>query len=161
MIQTVRANKERPHNVLVANLNCWATWGFFFFSWETYSLAPSNFTCDHSEVLKSEEKNVLLLLRNCRQCLWRRWALEKSYDLCHSFVIMRQRYEKSHEEFSGVSTEADLILARCGIFESTESFSKMTICPFHRSSLGIGWRRTSKLCCEPRTAVSLPWRRMR
>ena len=56
---------------------------------------------------------------------------------------------KSHMkslQFSGVSTEADLILARCGIFERTESFSKMTICPFHQSSLGIGWRRTSKLC---------------
>ena len=64
---------------------------------------------------------------------------------------------KSHMkslQFSGVSTEADLILARCGIFERTESFSKMTICPFHRSSLGIGWRRTSKLCCVPRTASS-------
>ena len=35
---------------------------------------------------------------------------------------------KSHMkslQFSGVSTEADLILARCGIFERTESFSKM------------------------------------
>ena len=66
---------------------------------------------------------------------------------------------KSHMkslQFSGVSTEADLILARCGIFERTESFSKMTICPFHRSSLGIGWRRTvtSKLCCVPWTASS-------
>ena len=67
---------------------------------------------------------------------------------------------KSHMkslQFSGVSTEADLILARqarCGIFERAESFSKMTICPFHRSSLGIGWRRTTKLCCVPRTASS-------
>ena len=64
---------------------------------------------------------------------------------------------KSHMkslQFSGVATEADLILARCGIFERTESFSKMTIWPFHRSSLGIGWRRSSKLCRVPRTASS-------
>ena len=62
---------------------------------------------------------------------------------------------KSHMkslQFSGVSTEADLILARGGIFERTESFS--TICPFHRASLRIGWRRTSKLCCVPWTASS-------
>ncbi|CAH3178692.1 unnamed protein product [Porites lobata] len=25
----------------------------------------------------------------------------------------------------------------------------MTICPYHRSSLGIGWRASSKLCCVP------------
>jgi hypothetical protein len=30
----------------------------------------------------------------------------------------------------------------------------MTICPGHRSNLGIGWRRRSKLCCVPQAISS-------
>ena len=52
-------------------------------------------------------------------------------------------------QFAGVETEVDLIFGRCGIFEKPALFSQMTICPYHRSSLGIGWRRSSKLCCVP------------
>ena len=40
-----------------------------------------------------------------------------------------------------------LIFARCGIFKKPALFSQMTICPHHRSSLGISWRRSSKLYC--------------
>ena len=29
------------------------------------------------------------------------------------------------------------------------NFSEMTVCPLHRSSLGIGWRRASRLCSVP------------
>lgn len=50
-------------------------------------------------------------------------------------------------QFARVETEVDLIFARCGIFKKPPLFSQMTICPHHRSSLGIGWRRSSKLCC--------------
>ena len=52
-------------------------------------------------------------------------------------------------QFAGVETEVDLIFATCGIFEKPALFSQMTICPYHRSSLGIGWRASSKLCCVP------------
>ena len=52
-------------------------------------------------------------------------------------------------QFAGVETEVDLIFATCGIFEKPALFSQMTICPYHRSSLGIGWRASAKLCCVP------------
>ena len=95
--------------------------------------------------LNQKKKNALLLLRNCRQC----GVVERSRSHTTSVIPLSlcDKDIKSHTkslQFSGVSTEADLILARYGIFERTESFSKMTVCPFHRSSLGIGWRRTSK-----------------
>ena len=50
-------------------------------------------------------------------------------------------------QFARVETQVDLIFARCGIFKKPALFSQMTICPHHRSSLGISWRRSSKLCC--------------
>lgn len=53
---------------------------------------------------------------------------------------------KKYLGFSGVETEVQLILARCGLFETPSNLDELTICPSHRSKLGIGWRRTSKLC---------------
>ena len=73
---------------------------------------------------------------------------------CSFFEIVGSVCGVDERSRSHTTAVIPLILARCGIFERTESFSKMTICPFHRSSLGIGWRRTSKLCCVPRTAFS-------
>lgn len=63
------------------------------------------------------------------------------------------RSHKRFLQFSGVETEIELILARSGIFVKPVNFSEMTVCPLHRSSLGIGWRRASRLCSVPR-AVS-------
>lgn len=59
---------------------------------------------------------------------------------------------KNHKrslKFSGIDTEIELILARCGIFEKPVHLEEMTICPNHISKLGIGWRRKIKLCCVP------------
>jgi len=59
---------------------------------------------------------------------------------------------KSHKtffEFSVVETEIGLILARSGIFVKPVNFSEVTVCSFYRSSLGIGWRRASRLCSVP------------
>ena len=42
--------------------------------------------------------------------------------------------------FSGVETEIEVILARSGILVNDL---------LHRSSLGIGWRRASRLCSVP------------
>ena len=64
---------------------------------------------------------------------------------------MQQGYHKPQAflQFSGVETEIELILARSGIFVKPVNFSEMTVCPLHRSSLGIGWRRASRLCSVP------------
>ena len=51
---------------------------------------------------------------------------------------------RSTWHFSGIESETDLILARVGIFSVTSrDLSSFNICPFHRSELGIGWRRNS------------------
>ena len=48
---------------------------------------------------------------------------------------------------SGVDTEVELILERSSIFSFPSNISDMDICPAHRSSLGIGWRR-GLVCCR-------------
>jgi hypothetical protein len=48
-----------------------------------------------------------------------------------------------------VKTEVELILARASVFSLPRDFALFTICPVHRSSLGIGWRRTSNRCRAP------------
>jgi len=57
---------------------------------------------------------------------------------------------KSTWEIADVETEVELILARASIFTSPENLAQLTICPYHRSSLGIGWRRGSQRCEIPR-----------
>ena len=44
---------------------------------------------------------------------------------------------------SDVHTEVELILARASVFSLPRDISTWTICPAHRSSLGIGWYSTS------------------
>ena len=50
---------------------------------------------------------------------------------------------------SGVDTEVELILARSSILSFPSNISEMDICPAHRSSLGIGWRRGLARCRIP------------
>ena len=50
---------------------------------------------------------------------------------------------------SDVYSEVDLILARASIFSIPHDISTWTICPAHRSSLGIGWRRGANRCRVP------------
>ena len=52
-------------------------------------------------------------------------------------------------EISGVSTEVDLILACTSVFSLPRDIATWTICPAHRSSLGIGWRRGANRCRVP------------
>lgn len=40
-----------------------------------------------------------------------------------------------------IHSEVELVLARASIFSVPENILELTICPGHRSSLGIGWRR--------------------
>ena len=59
---------------------------------------------------------------------------------------------KNHKKslkFSGIETEVELILARCGCFQKPANLSDMTICPVHCAKLCIGWRRTGNLCTIP------------
>ena len=59
------------------------------------------------------------------------------------------RHRKKSLKFSGIETEVELILARCGYFEKPPNVLEMTICPAHRGRFGIGWRRSTNLCCVP------------
>ena len=59
---------------------------------------------------------------------------------------------KNHKKslkFSGIETEVELILAKCGCFQKPANLLDMTICPVHRAKLGLGWRRTGNLCTIP------------
>lgn len=56
---------------------------------------------------------------------------------------------KSLWSFTGVTGEQELILLRAAIFTRQQDVSNLTICPFHRSELGIGWRRSSNTCRVP------------
>ena len=56
---------------------------------------------------------------------------------------------KSLWSFTGVTGEQEIILLRAGIFTTQQDVSKLSICPFHRSELGIGWRRRSNTCRVP------------
>ena len=42
---------------------------------------------------------------------------------------------------SDIFSEVELILARASTFYFPSKFSTLTVCPAHRSRLGIGWRR--------------------
>ena len=57
---------------------------------------------------------------------------------------------KSTWKIADVETEVELILARAAIFTFPENIAQLTICPYHRSSLGIGWRSGSQRCQIPR-----------
>jgi hypothetical protein len=50
---------------------------------------------------------------------------------------------------SDVQSEVELILARASVFSFPKDISTWTICPAHRSSLGIGWRRGANRCRVP------------
>ena len=56
---------------------------------------------------------------------------------------------KSLWSFTGVTGEQELILLRAGIFTAQHDVRNLSICPFHRSELGIGWRRSSNTCRVP------------
>src|SRR6056300_904096 len=57
--------------------------------------------------------------------------------------------------FSGVESEIDLILARSSIFKRPKNIETMTICPFHRSKLGLGWTRGAATRCRVPQELSL------
>ena len=56
---------------------------------------------------------------------------------------------KSTWKIPDVETEVELILARAAIFNIPENVAQLTICPYHRSTLGTGWCRGSQRCKVP------------
>jgi len=61
---------------------------------------------------------------------------------------------KTKYSFSGPDDEVDLILSRAGIFGKPENLSTMTVCPLHRSKLGLGWSRGYSTRCRVPPALS-------
>ena len=55
---------------------------------------------------------------------------------------------KSTFQFTGPEDEVELILCRAAKFSKSESLRTMTICPKHRTKLGIGWSRGSSTRCR-------------
>ena len=51
--------------------------------------------------------------------------------------------------FADVENEVDLLLARSAIFTRPKNIGEFTICPSHRSNLGVGWYRGSTKCRVP------------
>ena len=63
--------------------------------------------------------------------------------------ISRQKSSLGLMTGSSVDTEVELIVAKSSIFSFPSNISDMDICPAHRSSLGIGWRRGLPRCRTP------------
>lgn len=50
--------------------------------------------------------------------------------------------------FSGPKNEVDLILSQAAIFSPPVNIYSMTVCPSHRTKLGLGWTRGSSTKCR-------------
>ena len=55
---------------------------------------------------------------------------------------------KSLYKFTGPENEVELTLCRAAMFTKSKSLSSMTICPNHRSKLGLGWYQGSSTRCR-------------
>ena len=53
------------------------------------------------------------------------------------FRVDRCKSHKSLWSFTGVTGEQELTLPRVYIFTTQQNISNLTICPFHRSQLGL------------------------
>ena len=56
---------------------------------------------------------------------------------------------KSALAFTDVQNEVELILARARLFSPPQNIDKLKICPQHRETLGLGWKRSSTRCAVP------------
>ena len=50
---------------------------------------------------------------------------------------------KSALAFTDVQNEVELILARSRLFSLPQNIDQLKICPHHRETLGLGWKRSS------------------
>ena len=56
---------------------------------------------------------------------------------------------KSAIAFTDVQNEVELILARSRLFSRPQNIDQLKICPHHRETLGLGWKRSSTRCDVP------------
>ena len=56
---------------------------------------------------------------------------------------------KSALAFTDVQNEVELILARARLFSRPQNIDQLKICPRHRETLGLGWKRSSTRCDVP------------
>ena len=56
---------------------------------------------------------------------------------------------KSALAFTDVQNEVELILARARLFSRPQNIDQLKICPHHRETLGLGWKRSSTRCDVP------------
>jgi len=56
---------------------------------------------------------------------------------------------KSAFSVVGIENEVELLLARVSIFTPPRNVENWTICPHHRASLGVSWKRSSHRCSIP------------
>lgn len=56
---------------------------------------------------------------------------------------------KSAFSIIGIESEVELLLARASIFAPPRNVENWTICPQHRASLGVSWKRSSDKCSIP------------
>ena len=56
---------------------------------------------------------------------------------------------KSALAFTDVQNEVELILARARLFSLPQNIDQLKICPHHRETLGLGWKRSSTRCDVP------------
>ena len=57
-------------------------------------------------------------------------------------------------KFLGIENEIELILYRVGLFSETSQSKKMTICPCHCSTHGLGWSTGSSTRCRVPRSIS-------
>ena len=92
--------------------------------------------------------------RYCWGFLYLREERSRKEHRSYSLVALQSRNSrtqyKSTWEIADVETEVELILARASMFTLPKNVAQLTICPYRRSSLGIGWRRGSQRCQIPR-----------
>ena len=69
-------------------------------------------------------------------------------------VVVKKTFQVTYGDSE---TEVDLILSRASIFETPKDIDDFTICPTHRSNLGIGvgWSRGSISRCRVKVGLSL------
>jgi hypothetical protein len=84
-------------------------------------------------------------------CSFDRRSKNKSIDIVPLFTCKKDiASHRSIWSFSGVESEDELILCRAGIFYAhPKDESALTVCPYHRSELGIGWRKSYNSCSVP------------
>ena len=61
---------------------------------------------------------------------------------------------KATFKFTGIDNEVDLILSRAAMFTLPVDIHIWTVCPLHRSELGLGWARGNNSRCRVPSTLS-------